>query len=224
MTTGLEDEDTSPGGRTRIVRGPTGNRLAVNVQTVRQRRGLTIRALSARLAEVGRPILPSGLVRIESGARAVDVDDLVALASVLGCTPNTLLLDPAADDTAVPITGGRILTARHAWEWARGNVHVDETGRIGWHLDPEQTPDQQRADLAEQRRTWARECRPDEPDVDPAQLLDALDEHRELLDALAAADLAAGGAGIPERIRSEHLARQRTRRHVAERGPGRQTA
>jgi hypothetical protein len=44
------------------------------------------------MAAAGRPILPSGLSKIEQGQRAVDVDDLVALAIALQVNPNALLL------------------------------------------------------------------------------------------------------------------------------------
>jgi hypothetical protein len=50
--------------------------------------------LSDRLAEVGRPIVPSGLSKIELGNRRVDVDDLTALAAALDTIPNDLLYEP----------------------------------------------------------------------------------------------------------------------------------
>ena len=46
---------------------------------------------SRSLAALGRPILPSGLSKIEQGARRVDVDDLVVLADALGTVPSGLL-------------------------------------------------------------------------------------------------------------------------------------
>jgi transcriptional regulator with XRE-family HTH domain len=44
-----------------------------------------------RLAALGRPILPSGLSKIEQSTRRVDVDDLVALADALRTVPSRLL-------------------------------------------------------------------------------------------------------------------------------------
>lgn len=54
------------------------------------------RKLSAVLEASGRPIPPLGLSRMTAGERRVDVDELVALAAVLGVTPTVLLAGPAA--------------------------------------------------------------------------------------------------------------------------------
>lgn len=51
---------------------------------------MTLRDLSERLAET-RPMGHSTLSEIENGARRVDVDDLVALATALDVTPYQLL-------------------------------------------------------------------------------------------------------------------------------------
>ncbi|MGW3486515.1 helix-turn-helix domain-containing protein [Streptomyces sp. NPDC001054] len=69
--------------------GKIGQRVAAEVARLRGR--VTVRELSARLEELGRPILPSGISKIEHGLRRVDVDDLVALAMALEVTPNRLL-------------------------------------------------------------------------------------------------------------------------------------
>lgn len=47
----------------------------------------------SRRRELGRPILPSGLSKIEQGDRRVDVDDLVALATRTGINGADLLVD-----------------------------------------------------------------------------------------------------------------------------------
>ncbi|MEU7718169.1 helix-turn-helix domain-containing protein [Streptomyces tibetensis] len=119
----------------RIELGPTGRAVAANVKRMREARGLTLRALSARLKEEGRPLSADALNKIENGAsdepkqiRRVDVDDLMALASVLGVHPNALLLPHTArernEETGQPetieITGGGAIPARQAWEWAHG--------------------------------------------------------------------------------------------------------
>ena len=52
---------------------------------------MTQAELDAALATVGRPIIQSGISKIENGSRRVDVDDLVALALALGTTPHALL-------------------------------------------------------------------------------------------------------------------------------------
>ena len=61
--------------------GPTGEAVRTNIR--KYRRWMPITVLSEKLAVLGRPIPPLGLRRIESGARRVDVDDLVAIASAL---------------------------------------------------------------------------------------------------------------------------------------------
>ena len=75
--------------------GQVGRNVMNRVRQLRELQRLSHRELSARLRHFGRPILPSGISKIESGDRRVDVDDLVALAGALGVHPNTLLANPA---------------------------------------------------------------------------------------------------------------------------------
>ena len=100
--------------------GPTGEALTAAVAHRRERMGLTYAELSRLLVRNGRDLAPLALRRIEAGTRRVDVDDLVALAAALGCSPITLLVPPgvAADDV-VELTGVRDLavTAERAWAW-----------------------------------------------------------------------------------------------------------
>lgn len=121
------------------VYGPTGERLAENVSQLRGKdgRGLSTYEMSRRLGEIGRPIQPTGILKIESNDRRVDADDLMALALVLDVTPNRLLLPPTADaDQVVELTPTEHTTAGWAWRWAAdgelplGNwppVHGDST-------------------------------------------------------------------------------------------------
>lgn len=204
--------DRTRAGRTRIVRGPTGKRVAVNLRAIRERRGFTVRALSARLTDAGRPILPSGITKAETGDRAVDVDDLTAFAAVLGCSPNALLLDPAADDRAVALTPRRTLRARDAWGWARGVTPVSADGNVGLYVTGDQ-------DGRGVRRLWSVENRPDDPEADPADMLEAVDQHRGLMDALVDADAALAAAGVSEAVRQSWIDRQRDMRVLARRGP-----
>jgi transcriptional regulator with XRE-family HTH domain len=76
--------------------GPVGRNLIANVEYLRQVRRLSQRKLSAELDRIGRPIAPLGLSRLVRGQRRVDVDELVALAGVLGVTPDVLLSPPEA--------------------------------------------------------------------------------------------------------------------------------
>ena len=81
--------------------GTNGQRVAANVRRLREAQGLSLRALSLRLKEVGHPLLIDAVGKIENGARSdaqhtrrVDVDDLVGLSKALGVTPTQLLAPP----------------------------------------------------------------------------------------------------------------------------------
>jgi transcriptional regulator with XRE-family HTH domain len=74
--------------------GPVGRNLIANVERLRAGRRLTYKRLSELLKDAGRPIFPLGLSRLEKAERRVDVDELVAFASVFGVDPAELLRDP----------------------------------------------------------------------------------------------------------------------------------
>ncbi|MFD5506986.1 helix-turn-helix domain-containing protein [Streptomyces sp. NPDC127051] len=116
--------------------GPTGETVAANVKSLRTRRGMTIYALSGALAKIGRPITASAIAKIEKQQRQVTVDDLVALASALQVSPDTLLL-PWTDhgDEIVEVTGAGNLPAADVWSWAAGSnpprlSEVDPVGEL----------------------------------------------------------------------------------------------
>ncbi|SFF44476.1 Helix-turn-helix domain-containing protein [Actinoplanes philippinensis] len=98
--------------------------MARNVRRLREARRHTVRSLSTRLGEIGRPILPSGITKIEDGTRRVDVGDLVALAEVLGVSPATLLMPGAPD-------GDKSWRAR--WRWMHGTAPLPDA-----ETDPEE--------------------------------------------------------------------------------------
>jgi len=103
--------------------GPTGETVRANVTRYRTSAALSFAELSRRLEDAGRAIAPLGLRRIESGARRVDVDDLVALAVVLGVNPNALLM-PEVIGTGLrrAVTGAGEVSTDAAWLWARGDA------------------------------------------------------------------------------------------------------
>lgn len=103
-------------------RGPVADRVAENVKLLRERRHLSHRQLSAQLGEVGRPILPSGIVKIEEGSRRVDVDDLVALSLALRAPLSRLLLPGEDTGEPVALTEKISLGFTAAWRWARGEL------------------------------------------------------------------------------------------------------
>jgi transcriptional regulator with XRE-family HTH domain len=104
----------------KIALGATGERLRENL--ARLRGGMQFKELSDRLAAVGRPIPPLGLRRIEAGERRVDVDDLFALAVVLGVSPLTLVLPQSGSaDVAGRVTGVDSEVGDNVqWLWATG--------------------------------------------------------------------------------------------------------
>lgn len=102
--------------------GPIGRNVARNAEDLRRGR-LPLRALSARFAELGRPVLPIGLSRLMTGQRRADVDDLVVLALALDVNPNALLLPrDTHPDAEVELTAGVRPSAWAAWAWADGRM------------------------------------------------------------------------------------------------------
>lgn len=78
-------------GTRKVEQGEVGHVVAAQIRRLRDRRQLSLQALSDRLDALGRPILPSGLSKIEQGDRRVDVDDLVAIADALETIPSRLI-------------------------------------------------------------------------------------------------------------------------------------
>lgn len=112
----------------------TAQTVALNVHRIRKARGLSVYALPQALREVGRSISPDAVCKIENAARLdakhvrrVDVDDLMALAVVLGVSPSALLL-PLVDDptTTLEITGAGSVRADQAWDWMDGRRRLDQ--------------------------------------------------------------------------------------------------
>ncbi|MGV9600801.1 helix-turn-helix domain-containing protein [Streptosporangium sandarakinum] len=100
--------------------GPTGARVAETVRKLRDRRGLSTTQLSKLLGELGRPIQPTGITKIEKRERKVDVDDLVALAIALGVSPSTLLFPSTVEGESL-ILDAEVMEPvdnRRLWEWA----------------------------------------------------------------------------------------------------------
>ncbi|MCX4780112.1 helix-turn-helix domain-containing protein [Streptomyces sp. NBC_01264] len=104
-----------------VIPGPTSKRVAANVLKWRKARQMQQKDLSAALGEIGRPMLPTVISKIERGERRVDADDLVSLAVALSVSPSALLL-PTDGDSAAPLTltEGLEVTVGAAWEWADG--------------------------------------------------------------------------------------------------------
>ncbi|TKG66184.1 helix-turn-helix domain-containing protein [Prauserella endophytica] len=104
--------------------GPIGEHIAENVRSLRNEQRLTTRELAERLSELGRPIPPTGITRVEKLQRRVDADDLIALALALGVSPVRILLPPRTtergdNDTDVAPEMKRPWAA--VWRWAVGD-------------------------------------------------------------------------------------------------------
>lgn len=84
---------------------------------------MSTRELSRHLGDVGRPVVATGITKIEAGTRRVDADDLVALAITLGTTPTRLLLPSTArPNVDLALTAEVTDTEQVAWAWADGRV------------------------------------------------------------------------------------------------------
>lgn len=123
--------------------GATARTVADNVRRLRTARGMSLRALSAELEQVGHPLSADALNKIENGrtlppgtdepkqVRRVDVDDLTALARALRVSPKSLLLPwTETPNTPVEVTGADAVEASAAWQWADGQkpLTVADTG------------------------------------------------------------------------------------------------
>lgn len=169
------------------------DRVAANVKGLRALRGLTVRDLAQRLGEVGHPMLPSTVSKIELGQRKVDADDLVVLAVVLGVTPNRLLLPGTVGDDTVKLTPTTELSDAMAWWWATGEERLP---------GPYSPPEQQ----------FVTENRPHDP-PDRVTLEELLKyEANGELDALQDAYTAARAAGLELKTITNYLQLQERRR------------
>lgn len=110
-------------GMTTLDLGPTGSRAAENVTRQRKRLNLTYAALEKRLEDAGHRIPALGLRRIEAKARKIDIDDLLALAYALECTPMFLLAPVAPTESVTAVPDGEFV-----WEeirnWIAGAVKL----------------------------------------------------------------------------------------------------
>lgn len=170
--------------------GPTGRRVAENLRELRGR--LPVRELSERLRAIGRPILPSGITKIEKGDRRVDADDLVALALVLDVTPNRLLLTPGARvSESVALTPEVGASADAAWFWATGDVPIvhEFAGDVADLADSNA--------LSARLESFVRTNRPH----DPSDVTDMrnLVPHRAALEKLATLVGELEAAGVPRK-------------------------
>lgn len=108
--------------------------------------------LAARLVELGRPMQASGVAKVESGGRRVDVDDLAALAVALNVPIARLLLPEVEEFDEVRVVPGEGVPAWNAWQWANAEQSLWKAS------DDARDPGVQRRDLEflAERPTWKR--------------------------------------------------------------------
>lgn len=98
--------------------GPSGETAASNITRLREDMNLSYAELSRRLTAAGQPIPELGLRNIEKLQRKIDVDELVALAYVLGTTPSYLLLpEEKPENVEVSGTGTSAMGIEDYWWW-----------------------------------------------------------------------------------------------------------
>ncbi|WP_410620647.1 helix-turn-helix domain-containing protein [Amycolatopsis sp. cmx-8-4] len=102
------------------IKGPVRDQVAASVRARRERLGLSLADVAALLTQLGHGMGRHAVLRIETGARAASVDDLVSLALVLDCSPLALLLPTEDTGEPVKITSRASLKFDDAWRWARG--------------------------------------------------------------------------------------------------------
>ena len=154
-----------------------------------------MRELSQRLKRIGRPILPSGITKIEQGSRRVDVDDLVALAVALDVTPNRLLLTSgAAEPDSIDLTEAVPLTEREAWRWARGYAAVRMLYDDGMTAEDRPADERIPRPFVYDGHPHSASSRPDEPTASVDW--DELKPHKDLVAALRKAVQELRGVGV----------------------------
>jgi transcriptional regulator with XRE-family HTH domain len=137
-------------------------------------------ALAKRMTELGIPWDRSIVANLENGRRnLVSVDELLALALVLGVAPNRLILGPEHDSEPVRLAPAVETTANRAWEWACGERAI----RPGVHGSP---PWRDHVAFMTENRPHAA-----------GDLFAQITEHREALRPVVRAALAALDAGVP---------------------------
>jgi hypothetical protein len=117
-----------------VDKGPTAARVAENVRELRETNHLSLTELAERMDAVGRPMMASGLHKIEKGERRVDGAADKMLALTLDVAPNRLLLPAEADRTAVALTATVRAGAEQAWRWACGEAALPT---LPFEPDPE---------------------------------------------------------------------------------------
>ncbi len=108
--------------------GITNTHVAHNIRAARQAIGMDLRTLSDTIAATGRKLSPSGISKLESGDRRVDVDDLTVIAYILRTTPADLLTPPEEATTLTGVPEGYV--PEEIDKWMRGELVLTEEGLL----------------------------------------------------------------------------------------------
>lgn len=100
--------------------------LARQIREARKQQGLSQEALAERIKELGGKLSATAVVRLESGGRAVTVDDLVLIARALEVSPLYLLLPITSDAEVRLAPGDEPLHSGFARMWARGEASLPQ--------------------------------------------------------------------------------------------------
>jgi transcriptional regulator with XRE-family HTH domain len=107
--------------------GAAQGQLARNLRELRKSRGMSTYGLARELKAIGWPIGASGITRLEAGERRASVDDVVALALCLNCSPNRLLFPEARGDL-IPVAGDVKARDIDVWAWITGEKPLTVPG------------------------------------------------------------------------------------------------
>lgn len=123
-----------------MTHAPTSVAVAAAVAHHREAAGLTVDELSRALIELDHSLSGDDVQGIERRARAVTVDDLMALAVALGVTPTDLLAHVPADlpdpEEAQLATGvPDDVVAPQLRAWMEGRVGLGRESRISYWRD-----------------------------------------------------------------------------------------
>lgn len=101
--------------------------VAKQVRELRSARGMTVKQLSARCAELGVRLSEQALYKLEAQrdvadrpARPVTVDELLALAYALDVAPVYLITGMGGEDEELPVLPLRSFATGRARKWIRG--------------------------------------------------------------------------------------------------------
>lgn len=93
--------------------------LAQRLRRLRERRGWSQEQLASRLADRGLVWQRTTVAKVEAGSRQVTVDELVAVAFVIGVSPAALVVPPEMLET-LAVTPSNELDAGMVWHWIAG--------------------------------------------------------------------------------------------------------